>query len=275
MTIDAHQHFWSYSAEEYGWISDDISSLRRDFLPAELKETIATHHVEGVVAVQARQTLEETRWLLALAREHAWIRGVVGWVPLQDESIAAIFDELSTPLLKGVRHVVQGEPDPEFLARPAFNRGIAEATRRGLVYDILVYAQQLPQVIAFVDRHPQQVFVVDHAAKPAVGPSLDENWRRNLKELGRRENVSCKFSGLASEAKAGFTGAVQLQPLFNSVVESFGPKRILFGSDWPVCLAATTYLDWLAALKSCAAEFSEVERADFFGANAVRIYRLS
>lgn len=179
MKIDAHHHFWRYTTEEYGWIDDAMRVIRRDFLPADLASTLKPERVDGVVSVQARQTIEETRWLLSLAKENVFIKGVVGWVPLADKTIGGLLDELKTdPKLKGVRHVVQGEPDPKFLEGIAFNAGLREVTARGLIYDLLIFARQLPASIAFVDRHPNQVFVLDHIAKPVVQGLPDPTWAR-------------------------------------------------------------------------------------------------
>src|SRR6266436_3185699 len=173
MHIDAHQHFWAYDQREYGWIQDSMAALRRDFLPADLKPEIDGVGIEGVVSVQARQSLQETRWLLELADQHDFIRGVVGWIPLVSPTVAGDLEPLAAnPKLRAVRHVLQDEPDPDYMLRSDFNEGIWALERFGLVYDILIYERQLPQAIRFVDRHPRQVFVLDHIAKPRVRDNL-------------------------------------------------------------------------------------------------------
>ena len=241
MTVDAHQHFWRYTPEEFGWLEGPLAALRRDFLPAELAPLLAAAGVTGTVAVQARQSLAETQWLLDLARAHPFIRGVVGWVPLAAPDVGKILDRFAgQPRLKGVRHVVQAEP-AGFLDAPAFNAGLREVTARGLTYDLLVFARQLEEATRFVDRHPAQAFVLDHIAKPVVQGPPPAEWRRQLRELARREHVGCKFSGVVTEVPGGRWTPALLRPYFEEVLAAFGPHRLMFGSDWPVCLAASDY----------------------------------
>lgn len=275
MKIDAHHHFWRYTTEEYGWIDDAMRVIRRDFLPADLAATLKPERVEGVVSVQARQTIEETRWLLSLAKENPFIKGVVGWVPLADKAVGGLLDELKTdPRLKGVRHVVQGEPDPKFLEGAAFNSGLREITVRRLVYDLLIFARQLPASIAFVDRHPDQVFVLDHIAKPVVQGLPDPTWARNMRDLARRENVYCKFSGVVTEVPGWQWAPELLRPYFDVVMEAFGPARLMFGSDWPVCLVASDYARWIDFVEKCAAPLSATERSRLLGGTATEAYKL-
>jgi len=248
--IDSHHHFWKYSAAEYGWLGDkpgdDMAALRRDFLPPDLRAVLTACGVDAAVSVQARQSLEETNWLLDMAECHDFIRGVVGWVPLADPGVAGILEQLATrKKLKGVRHIVQGEPDDRFLLRDDFNRGINALAAYDLVYDILIYERQLPAAIEFVDRHPNQRFVLDHIAKPRIRDGVISPWRENMRELARRENVYCKISGVATEADFRNWTAAQLRPYIDAALGAFGPKRVMFGSDWPVCLAAIPYMDWL------------------------------
>ena len=274
MRIDAHQHFWRYTAADYGWIDEPMRALRRDFLPAELAPLLAAHRLDGTVAVQARQTLEETRWLLELAREHAFIKGVVGWVPLADPAIVGVLDSLcQNPRLKGVRHVVQGQP-AGFLDAPAFNAGLREVTARGLVYDILIFANQLEEAARFVDRHPQQVFVLDHLAKPVVQGAPPAAWRQQLGELARRPNVSCKFSGVVTEVPGWQWTPALLRPYFDAVLDTFGPRRLMFGSDWPVCLVAADYARWFEFVDTCTRPLVAAERELILGGTAAEVYRL-
>ncbi len=275
MIIDAHHHFWNYDPVDFDWIDDDMASIRRSFLPDDLQRTIAGTGVEGVISVQARQMVEETDWLLLLASENKFIRGVVGWLPLASEEIYSLLEKYATnPWLKGVRHVVQDEPDPEFMLGEKFNRGISLLKDFQLVYDILIFEHQLPNTIRFVDRHPDQVFVLDHIAKPKIRMHEIENWRKNLKELAKRENVSCKISGMVTEADYKNWTPEELQPYFDTVLEAFGPSRLLFGSDWPVCLVATTYQGWLSLVQKVFAGLSSEEQNQIFYQNAVRIYQL-
>ena len=201
MVIDAHHHFWQYDPAQYAWIDEAKSVLRRDFLPEHLAAEIAAAGVDGVVSVQARQTIEETGWLLDFADRNEFIRGVVGWAPLVSPRVADDLARLSDrKKLKAVRHVLQDEPDDDYMLRADFNDGIRGLAQFGLAYDILIYERQLPQAIQLVDRHPSQVFVLDHIAKPRIGEGLLSPWRENIRELARRQNVYCKISGMVTEA---------------------------------------------------------------------------
>ena len=275
MIIDTHHHYWKYNPVEYDWINDDMASIRRDFLPADLKETLDSAEVEGVITVQARQSLEETDWLLNMASENAFMRGVVGWVPLEDNNVLQILEKYSeNKWLKGVRHVIQGEPDPEFILKNSFNAGISLLNTFDLVYDILIFEHQLPNTIRFVDRHPNQVFVLDHIAKPLIRDNKSEPWTKNIYELAKRRNVNCKISGMVTEADPKNWTEDQLQPYFDTVLEAFGPERLLFGSDWPVCLYATCYANWLQFVKKNMSKLSKDEQDSIFYKNAIRIYHL-
>jgi L-fuconolactonase len=280
MVIDAHHHFWRYSDEEYGWIPPDWSALRRDFLPADLGRELAAAGVDGVISVQARQSLAETEWLLDLAAQHEFIRGVVGWAPLVAPDLDTHLDRLAAHpaalagKLRAFRHVLQGEPDDAYMLRDDFNRGIRALARRELAYDILVFERHLPNTITFVDRHPDQVFIVDHIAKPRIAAGELEPWAKNIRELARRPNVSCKLSGMVTETDVRKWTPAQLRPYFEIVLEAFGPGRLLFGSDWPVCLAGVGYPDWKTTVSAALSDLNPSELAAFFGENARRIYRL-
>ena len=274
VVIDAHHHLWHYSAAEYDWIDDRMAALQRNFLPADLTAELAKAGADGAVTVQARQTLEETRWLLELAQSCEAIRGVVGWAPLAapdfEDSVAALATD---PKLVGLRHVVQAEPKG-FLDDPAFNRGIRTLQKIGLVYDLLILESQLEEAIRFVDRHPQQTFVLDHIAKPRIAAAVIEPWRTHIQELSRRSNVCCKLSGMVTEDSWSSWSMESLRPYFDVVVETFGPDRLMAGSDWPVCLVATSYPQWWQVLHNYFADFSKEERAAIFGTTAARIYNL-
>jgi L-fuconolactonase len=275
LIVDSHQHFWRYDAKEYDWIGDEAAAIRRDFLPADLARETGPAGVDAVVSVQARQTLGETRWLLELTGANAFIAGVVGWVPLVSPTVGDTLAELAAnPRLCGVRHVLQGEANPDFAARPDFNRGIAALKELGLAYDILVYERQLPMATALVDRHPDQVFVVDHVAKPRIRDGIVSPWRERIRELARRPNVFCKLSGMVTEADPRAWTRATLEPYAEAVLEAFGPARVMFGSDWPVCLAGCGYSEWLATVRELCAGLSATERESVLGGTARLAYGL-
>lgn len=275
MRIDAHQHFWKYEPREYSWIDDAKRAIQHDFLPADLHKEIQQVGIDAVVSVQARQTMAETNWLLDLAGTHSFIRGVVGWVPLSDPKIAGILEPLSTKAkLKGIRHVIQDEPDDNFILRQDFNAGMRVLAHYRLVYDILIFERHLPQTIRFVDSHPNQVFVLDHIAKPRIKDHILSPWRENIVELAKREHVYCKISGLVTEADYRKWTPADLQPYLDTVLAAFGPRRLMFGSDWPVCLLATSYARWFKLVESEIAKLSPAERDRILGGTAVEAYKL-
>lgn len=276
MIIDTHHHFWKYNPQEYGWIDDEMAVIRRNFLPGDLKKVIEENGVDGVVSVHARQTIEETNVLLQFAKENSFMKGVVGWLPIAAKNFPQILGEFaSNKNLKGLRHVVQGEPDPEFILGKDFNRGISILKDFNLVYDILIYEQQLPNTIKFVDMHPNQQFVLDHIAKPKIKTNEIKVWEKNIRELAKRENVVCKISGMVTEADFKLWTPEQLKPYFEVVLEAFSPERLMFGSDWPVCLVATEYGSWLELVKNQISVFSCDEQDDTLFKNALRIYNLT
>ena len=275
MVIDSHHHFWQYNPISYDWIDDTMKLIRRDFLPEDLSSTIQEAGIDGVVSVQARQSVEETGWLLGMAHQNSFIKGVVGWLPLVDDNIESYLGKFSSDkLLKGLRHVVQGEPDPDFILRPDFNRGISLLSKYSLVYDILVVERQLPNTIRFVRNHSDQVFVLDHIAKPLIGQNQLSPWKENIQELASYPNVNCKISGMVTEADFTSWTSDQLQPYFDVILEAFGPDRLLFGSDWPVCLVAISYMSWVELVKKNISSLTKEEQDKIMGGNAIRIYRL-
>ncbi len=275
MIIDSHHHYWQYNPVEYDWIDDSMKVIRTDFLPEKLEQTIREAGIDGVISVHARQSVEETDWLIGMAHQNKFMKGVVGWLPLIQDDIETYLEKYSGEnILKGLRHVVQGETDPEFILRNDFNRGISLLKKYSLVYDILIFEQQLPNTIRFVDQHPDQIFVLDHIAKPLIRKNELSPWKENIQELAKRENVSCKISGMVTEADFTSWTPEQLQPYFEIVLEAFGPDRLLFGSDWPVCLVATSYKNWADLVRKTISTFSETEQAKIMGENAVRIYDL-
>lgn len=275
MKIDAHHHFWKYTPEEYDWIDDEMAVIRRDFLPADLEQTIAQVGITGVVSVQARQTIEETEWLLQLADDASFILGVVGWVPLILPTVREDLERFAAnPRLKSVRHVLQGEPDDGYMLRDDFNRGVKVLTALNLTYDILIFERHLPQTIEFVDRHPQQRFIVDHIAKPRIKDGLLSPWSENIRELARREHVACKLSGVVTEADYHTWTEAQILPYLETVLEAFGPERVAFGSDWPVCLVATAYADWFQLVSRFISTLSETEQHWIWEGTAKEVYKL-
>jgi L-fuconolactonase len=273
--IDAHHHLWRYTAHEYGWIEEGMLALQRDFLPDDLVAELSHAGVDGAIVVQARQTVAETHWLLELAKANEPIRGVIGWADIAAPNFESSLSALAVdPRLVGLRHVVQAEADG-FLDTPAFNRGITTLRQAGLVYDLLLSEAQLWEATRFVDRHPQQIFVLDHMAKPRIAAREIEPWRTNLLELSQRSNVYCKVSGMVTEDSWSNWSLDSLKPYLDIVVEAFGVTRLMAGSDWPVCLLASGYSRWWAVLQNYFANFSEEERAGFFGANAIGVYHLT
>jgi L-fuconolactonase len=270
MVIDTHQHFWHFTTDEFDWIPDDMAKIRRDFLPADLAPLLAANHVDGVIAVQARQTEAETRWLLQLAEHHAFVHGVVGWLDLRSPNLSRLLEDFAGGALVGLRHVLQGEPDA-FMEDPAFNRGLAALSDANLAYDLLVLERQLPAAISLVDRHPKLRFILDHFAKPRIDFDQLEPWHTNLRELSKRPNVWCKISGGITEAALDWT-PTRLRPYLDAALEAFGPRRLVFGSNWPLCEAAGGYGPWINAIRSWSSTLTRTEQEAIFGRNAIDVY---
>ena len=276
MRIDSHQHFWRYSAVEYPWMDDRMQRIQRDFLPDDLAPLLAACGLDGSIAVQARSSLDETHFLLDLAREHDCVKAVVGWADLCADDVDATLDQLCEHReLRGLRHVVQDEPDDQFLLRTDFQRGVGKLAARNLVYDILIYPRQLDAAVSFVAALPDQPFVLDHIAKPDIANQRTDNWLLGFEGLAQFEQVSCKVSGMVTEAKWNAWQPDDFRAYMDEALEVFGIDRLMFGSDWPVALlAADGYQDVYGLVDDWAAEFSDDERRKLFGDNAARIYRL-
>jgi L-fuconolactonase len=275
MTIDSHQHFWQYDAAAYDWIDDSMPGLRRDFLPGDLKPEMTAAGVDACVAVQARQTVDETRWLLSLADSHPFVAGVVGWVDLQADDVPARLESWAGhPKLVGVRHIVQAEADDRFLLRPAFCRGIARLEQFGLAYDILIYRRHLPVAAEFVARFERQPFVLDHLAKPNIRQNEIDDWARDLRRLAAFPNVCAKLSGLVTEADWQNWTAAQIRPYLDVAFECFGADRLMIGSDWPVCTLASGYARTMAVVTDYVSALSRDEQAAVLGGNARRLWKL-
>jgi L-fuconolactonase len=273
--IDAHQHFWRYDAARYPWIGERMQVLKRDHLPSDLEPLLRASGVSGTIAVQAEQAVAETEWLLELADRHAFVRGVVGWVDLCARDAGEALARLARrPKLVGIRHIVHDEPDDDFLLRPDFRRGVARLREHALVYDLLLFPKHLPRAVRLVEEFPEQAFVLDHVAKPVIRDGTLEPWREDLRRLAALPNVSCKLSGLVTEARWDAWRPEHIRPYLDQVLEAFGAERLMIGSDWPVCTLAADYartlgvvVDWSAALPAAA-------REGVLGRNALRVYGL-
>ena len=275
MKIDSHHHFWKYDPIEYSWMNEDMGVLKRDYGPNELKKEIDEAGIDGVVSVQANQTLAETDALLDYAAKEDFIKGVVGWFPLAEENVAEVIAPyVDNRLLKGVRHVVQDEPDDRFILGEDFNRGVSRLEEFGLVYDILIYERQLAPSIEFVDRHPNLVFVLDHVAKPRIRDNAMKPWADLMRQMAERPNVYCKLSGMATEADWENWTEEQLVRYVEVAFETFGSQRLMFGSDWPVALLAVEYQRWVAIVDDFISTLSEDEQAAIWGETAARSYKL-
>ena len=272
--IDAHHHFWAYNPEAYAWIDESMAVNQRDFLPVDLEETLRASQLDAAISVQARTIPEETDWLLGMAEQHSFIAGVVGWAPFRDPDVGERLEAWAAhPACVGMREVAQGEPEG-FLLDDAFNRGVAEVGRVGLAYDILIFENQLEEAVRFVDRHPTVRFVVDHIAKPRIAEGAFDGWAKGMKALSEREQVWVKVSGMVTEADWDGWTPEQLQPYLDEVFSVFGPKRLLFGSDWPVCRLGCSHQDWTALLRQYTASLSVDEQALFWGGAAMDAYQL-
>lgn len=276
MHIDAHQHFWIYGTNEYDWIDDSMAGLRRDFLPEDLKVELESNDFQGSVAVQARQTLKETRWLLGLAERTPSILGVVGWADLRSPQIELQLKSFArNPKLVGIRHIVQAEPDDRFLLQPEFLRGVSILEEFDLAFDILIYSKHLPIAAEFVERFPRQRFVLDHLAKPPIKSGAIDPWAQGIRRLADSPNVFCKLSGLVTEADWQHWKPEQIDPYLDIAFESFGPDRLMIGSDWPVCLMAASYARAVQIVMNYVFRQRPESRDGVLGRNAQRFWRLT
>lgn len=275
MIIDAHQHFWKYDVERHAWIDDNMKSIRLDFLPEDLEEVYNNHNIDGCVAVQADQTLDETDFLLKLARENSFIKGVVGWADLRAKDIDDILSHYGEQhKLKGFRHIVQGEADPNFLLRSDFLNGISNLEKYNFTYDILVFPHQLGAVLELVRKFPDHSFVIDHIAKPYIKEGFYDGWAVLMTEIAKQDNVYCKLSGMVTEADFRSWTPHQIEPYMELVLKAFGTDRLLFGSDWPVCLVAGNFGEVKGLVTDFISTLTLSEQAAIMGENAVRFYDL-
>jgi len=275
MIVDSHQHFWQVGRFDYPWMTPQVELLCRDYLPEMLDPILQRNGVDQTILVQASNSVEETRWLLDLADQHSFIGGVVGWVDLKSDDVARQLDEFAAhPKFKGVRHLLESEPTDDWLAQESVIRGLRELSIRDLSYDLLVHPGHLKHVRTTVARCKDLRFVVDHMAKPPIASVEIDEWARELKQLATFPNVSCKLSGLVTEANWTNWRIEDLKSYVETALEYFGSERMMFGSDWPVCLLAGSYDRVLGAAQTLLADLSENDRARIFSQNALRFYRI-
>jgi L-fuconolactonase len=276
--VDAHHHFWDPATADYPWLTDELVTIRRAFGPGDLAPLLHSTGVDATVLVQTRSSYEETADFLAVAGRTPWIRGVVGWVdltdPAIDDALARLREGPGGDRLVGIRHQAHDEPDPEWLVRDDVVRGIEAVGRAGLAYDLLVRPRGLPAAFALTRRLPEVRFVIDHVAKPPIATGAMEPWASQIARFGELEQAACKVSGMVTEADWNQWTHADLRPYVDHVLDVFGPERLLFGSDWPVCLLAATYEQVVDAARLALAGLTDTERAGVFGATAARIYRL-
>jgi L-fuconolactonase len=272
--IDTHQHFWVYDPDRYSWIDSSMQVLKRDFLPEHLHPLLSENGIDGTVVVQAAHTESETEFFFKLAEENKFIKGIVGWVDLTAENAQERLEFYSeNKIFKGIRHILQDEPE-DFIIRPDFLSGLSRLSKLGLAYDIVVREHQLPAAVDLVRQFPDQKFVLDHIGKPQISTGIDPAWRSNIRELSALPNVNCKLSGMVSETKNFQWEKIDFPPFMDEVVDAFGIDRVMFGSNWPVCLFAAEYREVVEIIEDYLAAFSLNEQAKMLGGNAVNFYKL-
>jgi len=275
MKIDSHQHFWKYTTSAFGWINNEMKVLRRDFLPADLHKELRSTGFDGSIAVQAPQTLEETRWLLELAESNDFIKGVIGWVDLCSPNVENQIAEFSrNKKFVGVRHIVQDELDDQFLLRKEFLRGIETLQQCNKTYDILIYPKHVRTAIRFVRKFPDMRFILDHCAKPFIKKNIISPWKEDIQELAKSLNVYCKVSGMVTEADWKNWKPEDFTPYLDVVFEAFGTERVMIGSDWPVCTIAGNYSNIISIVAEYSQQVSREEQTAIMGGNAQRVYGL-
>jgi L-fuconolactonase len=274
MKIDSHVHFWKYNKKRDAWITNDMKILQQDYLPEHLALSFKRNEIDGCIAVQADQSELETHFLVELAKTHKIIKGVVGWIDLQADNVEERLQYFSQfSIIKGYRHIVQGEPDA-FLLRKKFQHGISLLKQYDYTYDILIYPKQLKPTLEFVSKFPDQKFIIDHCAKPDIKNKDIDDWKLLIKQAAEFPNVYCKLSGLLTEAKWKEWGAGDFYPYLDVVFEAFGTDRLLFGSDWPVILLSGIYVQWKSLLEKYMEQFAIEDKENVFGMNAVSFYNL-
>ena len=274
--IDSHQHFWQYNPAEHTWMTNAMQALKRNFMPTDLSPLLNQIGFDGCIAVQARHSLEETNWLLNLANENDFIKGVVGWVDLRSPNIHDVLLSYSRQRkLVGVRHVVHDEPDDNFMLQPAFQNGIAALKEFKLTYDLLLFPKHIPVALQLLEKFPEQLFVLDHIAKPFISTKEFSPWKEDLKELAKHPNVYCKLSGMVTEAKWNDWKEDDFKQYLDIVTESFGTNRIMIGSDWPVCTLAGNYSATMNVVINYANQFSKEISDKILGGNCIDFYKIN
>ena len=274
LTIDSHVHFWKYDKKRYAWIDKSMKTLQQDYLPEHMMLTLRRNEVSGVVAVQADSSEYETHFLLELAKTHSIIKGVVGWVDLLATNLTDRLNFFSQyPIIKGLRHIVQSEPD-DFLRRKEFQTGVRQLHSFGYTYDLLIYHHQLPAAIDFVQEFPEMKLVLDHCAKPDIKNKKIDDWKNGIESIARFPNVYCKLSGLFTEAKWKEWSAADFYPYLDVVFKNFGTDRLMFGSDYPVMLLSGIYVQWKSLLEKYMENYTQDEKDLVFGQNAMNFYSL-
>ncbi|MDG2396655.1 MAG: amidohydrolase family protein [Flavobacteriaceae bacterium] len=275
MKIDSHHHFWKYNPIEYNWIDESMKSIKKDFLPKDLKPILDSNSINGSIAVQAHQSEEETLFLLKLAEKFNFIKGVIGWLDIKanDFEERLIFFKKNRHF-KGLRHIVQDEKN-DFLLNPEFQNGISKLSKFDLTYDLLIYPKQLYPAIELVKKFPNQTFILDHIAKPNISKKINQKWIDNIKSLSNYQNVYCKISGMVTETEDYKWKIDNFNPFLDIIVNSFGVDRLLFGSDWPVCLLAGKYKDILNIVTNYFKKYSERDQKKILGENAIKVYNIN
>jgi L-fuconolactonase len=272
--IDAHVHFWKYNKERDAWITNEMKILQRDYVPEDLVLSLKRNDIDGCIAVQADQSEVETLFLVELAATHPMIKGVVGWIDLQADRVEERLQYFSQyPAIKGFRHIVQAEPE-NFLLRPEFMRGIGLLKDYHCTYDLLINSSQLSDALEFISKFPDQPFVIDHCAKPAIRTHDMNAWKASIQEIAKAPSVYCKLSGLLTEAHWKGWSAADFYPYLDVVFQAFGTDRLLFGSDWPVMLLSGIYVQWKSLIEKYMQQFSEDDREKVFGLNSIQVYGL-
>ncbi|WP_029489823.1 amidohydrolase family protein [Aquimarina agarivorans] len=275
MKIDSHQHFWHYCEVKHSWINDQMSAIKKNFLPSDLQWELSDKGIDGCVAVQADQHESETNFLVAESKKHDFIKGVVGWVDLRAKNIERrLAHYTKEKIIKGFRHVVQDEPHVDFMMWSNFQNGIGKLEKYNFTYDILIYPSQLHAALYTVDKHPNQKFVIDHIAKPNIKEGQMEDWKKGMKEIAAHENVSCKLSGMVTEADWKDWNQEDFVPYLDNVMELFGVDRVMYGSDWPVSLIEWTYGEVKGIIDTYTENFSAHEKEKIYGKNAIDFYNL-
>jgi L-fuconolactonase len=275
LRIDSHQHFWHYDPAKHVWMNDNMVVLKTDYLPNDLEPLLKKCDLDGCVAVQANQAEVENDFLLGLANQHDFIKGIVGWIDLRAENLSERLEYYQQfPKIKGFRHVIHDEPKLDFMLQSSFMKGVSVLKNYSYTYDILIFAEHLPSTLTFVKSHQNQPFVIDHIAKPNIKSGEIDIWKKQIKEVATFENVHCKISGMVTEADWQNWRKEDFTKYLDMVVEAFGTKRIMYGSDWPVCTLAANYEQQFNIVKEYFASFSEVEQEQFFGGNASKFYQL-